>query len=85
MDSTGVEFLQSYLGGTNTKDFTIVDSGVVINGQATQLLGGNGCNTVVLNSTAGCPGNPSQYCYADIRFKPVAYGTPLTANITFGT
>jgi hypothetical protein len=85
IDSTGVEFLASAIGGTNTEDFTIVDSGVVGNGPTTKVSGAAGCKGVTFTNFSGCPGNPSQYCYADITFSPVEVGTPLSANITFLT
>jgi len=86
VDNTGVLFLNSSIGGNNSQDFTIIDSGVVSNGvQTTQAAGGGGCNGITFTNYAGCPGNPSQYCYADITFSPAEVGTPLTANILFGT
>jgi hypothetical protein len=85
VDGTGVEFLASGIEGNNFKDFTIVDSGVVGNGPTTKVAGATGCKGVTFTNFAGCPGNPSQYCYADITFAPVEVGTPLTANITFLT
>jgi hypothetical protein len=81
-----VQFPLTYLGSTNPKDFKIVDTGVVGNGPPTLIAGATGCNGVTLGNTTGCgAGNPSQYCFADIQFKPIEFGTPLTSNITFQT
>ena len=85
VDSTGVEFLASGIGGINSRDFSIVDSGMVENGAQTQVQGAGGCKGVTVTNFAGCPENPSQYCYADITFAPVEVGTPLTANVAFPT
>ena len=93
VDNSGVQFLNAALSGNNT-DFKISDSGCVINGSDSSQYhnsnNGTGPNgaTFQYNSGSGftnCPGNPANFCYADITFAPTEYGgsSPLAANLNF--
>lgn len=100
VDLSGIEFLNvGFMTNTgfvnSTTDFTIVGSGCVVNGNPTPFHGDNqgthGVGFAIPPNNnnnplfPGCPGNPPNYCYADIKFQPKEYGNPLNAMLNFDT